>query len=148
MHNAENEKTPRPQPGQSRRHLGSRQPVQERRRVGDARSRRGKSRSRKYEKFRGTLGDGPAALAKCLEFDSDFDRAGERLGTYAYLKTAEDMADSRYQRMLGRYEHAATLAAEAASFIRPEILVAARRRSSRSMSTPSRCSRFGCSSSG
>ena len=32
------------------------------------------------------------------------------------------MADSRYQRMLGRYEHAATLAAEAASFIRPEIL--------------------------
>jgi oligoendopeptidase F len=76
----------------------------------------------RYEKFRGTLGDGPAALARCLEFDSDFDRAGERLGTYAHLKTAEDMADSRYQRMLGRYEHAATLAAEAASYIRPEIL--------------------------
>lgn len=76
----------------------------------------------RYEKFRGTLGDGPAALAKCWAFDSDFQRAGERLGTYAHLKTAEDMADSRYQRMLGRYEHAATLAAEAASFIRPEIL--------------------------
>ncbi|MCI0334787.1 MAG: oligoendopeptidase F [Planctomycetes bacterium] len=76
----------------------------------------------RYEKFRGTFGDGPAALAKCLAFDSDFDRAGERLGTYAHLKTTEDMADSRYQRMLGRYEHAATLAAEAASFIRPEIL--------------------------
>jgi len=76
----------------------------------------------RYETFRGKLGDGPAALAKCLAFDSDFDRAGERLGTYAYLKTAEDMADSAYQRMLGRYEHAATLAAEAASFIRPEIL--------------------------
>jgi oligoendopeptidase F len=76
----------------------------------------------RYEKFRGSLGDGPAALAKCLAFDSDFDRSGERLGTYAYLKTAEDMADSRYQRMLGRYEHAATVAAEAASFIRPEIL--------------------------
>lgn len=76
----------------------------------------------RYEKFRGTLGQGPAALAKCLAFDSDFDRAGERLGTYAHLKTCEDMADSRYQRMLGRYEHAATLAAEAASFIRPEIL--------------------------
>jgi oligoendopeptidase F len=75
-----------------------------------------------YEKFRGTLGDGPSALAKCLAFDSDFERAGERLGTYAHLKTAEDLADSRYQRMLGRYEHAATLAAEAASFIRPEIL--------------------------
>lgn len=75
-----------------------------------------------YEKFRGTLCDGPTALAKCLAFDSDFDRAGERLGTYAYLKTAEDMANSAYQRMLGRYEHAATRAAEAASFIRPEIL--------------------------
>jgi oligoendopeptidase F len=75
-----------------------------------------------YEKFRGTLGDGAAALAACLEFDSDFDRAGERLGTFAHLKTAEDIADSRYQRMLGRYEHAATLAAEAASYIRPEIL--------------------------
>jgi len=76
----------------------------------------------RYEKFRGTLAGGSAALAKCLEFDSDFDRAGERLGTYAHLKSTEDMADSRYQRMLGRYEHAATQAAEAASFIRPEIL--------------------------
>src|SRR3954452_10224681 len=76
----------------------------------------------RYEKFRGTLGDGPAALAKLFEFDCEFDRAGERLGTYANLKTTEDMGDSRYQRMLGRYEHAATLAAEAASFIRPEIL--------------------------
>jgi oligoendopeptidase F len=76
----------------------------------------------RYEKFRGTLGDGPAALAKLFEFDCEFDRAGERLGTYAHLKTAEDMAESRYQRMMGRYEHAATLAAEASSFIRPEIL--------------------------
>ncbi len=76
----------------------------------------------KYAKFRGTLGDSPAALAKCLKFDSQFDRVGERLGTYAFLKTAEDMADSRYQRMQGRYTHAATNAAEASSFIRPEIL--------------------------
>jgi oligoendopeptidase F len=76
----------------------------------------------RYEKFRRTLGDGPGALAKLFEFDCEFDRAGERLGTYAHLKTSENMADSRYQRMLGRYEHAATLVAEAASFIRPEIL--------------------------
>src|SRR3954466_10859519 len=76
----------------------------------------------KYEKYRGTLGDGPAALAKLFEFDIEFDREGERLGTYAHLKTAEDMADSRYQRMMGRYEHAATHAGEAASFTRPEIL--------------------------
>src|SRR5205809_5316662 len=76
----------------------------------------------RYEKYRGTLGDGPAALAKLFEFDCEFDRTAERIGTYANLKTTEDMADSRYQRMLGRYEHAATLAAEATSFIRPEIL--------------------------
>src|SRR6476660_2836094 len=76
----------------------------------------------KYEKFRGTLGEGPAALAKCLTFDSDFERAGERLGSYAHLKTAEDMANSNYQRMMGRYDHAVTHAAEAASFIPPEIL--------------------------
>jgi oligoendopeptidase F len=76
----------------------------------------------RYEKFRGTLGDGPAALAKCLAFDSDFDRASEPISTYAYLKASEDMANSQSQRMVGRYENAATRAAEAASFIRPEIL--------------------------
>ncbi|MGD9633816.1 MAG: oligoendopeptidase F [Pirellulales bacterium] len=76
----------------------------------------------KYAKFKGTLGDSPAALAKCLKFDSTFDRVGERLGNYAFLKTAEDMAESKYQRMQGRYTHAATKAAEASSFIRPEIL--------------------------
>jgi oligoendopeptidase F len=76
----------------------------------------------KYAKFKGTLGESPAALAKCLKFDSQFDRVGERLGNYAFLKTAEDMAESKYQRMQGRYTHAATKAAEASSFIRPEIL--------------------------
>jgi oligoendopeptidase F len=76
----------------------------------------------KYAKFKGTLGDSPAALAKCLKFDSEFDRLGERLGTYAFLKTAEDLGESSYQRMQGRYSHAATNAAEASSFIRPEVL--------------------------
>ncbi len=75
-----------------------------------------------YEAFRGKLGDGPDVVAKLFDFDCEFDQAGERLGTYAHLRTTEDMADSRYQRMLGRYEHAATKAAEATSFIRPEIL--------------------------
>ena len=61
-------------------------------------------------------------LADCLRFDEEFDRAGERLGTYAFLKTAEDTAEGKYQRMQGRYMHAAGQAAEAASYIRPEIL--------------------------
>ncbi len=61
-------------------------------------------------------------LADCLKFDEAFDRAGERLGTYAQLKTSEDTADSRYQRMQGRYINLAGRAAEAGSYIRPEIL--------------------------
>ncbi|TWT90881.1 Oligoendopeptidase F, plasmid [Pseudobythopirellula maris] len=77
---------------------------------------------KRYESFRGKLGDGPAALAKCLKFDSAFDRDGERIAYYAMLKTTEDQANSRYQEMSGRYEGAASRAAQAASFIRPEIL--------------------------
>ncbi len=72
--------------------------------------------------FQGKLANDAETLAACLKFDEDFDRAGERLGTYAHLKTAEDTADSRYQRMQGRYINVAGRAAEAASYIRPEIL--------------------------
>jgi oligoendopeptidase F len=75
-----------------------------------------------YAKFQGNLAQSPDRLAECLQFDEEFDRTGERLGTYAFLKTAEDTADSKYQRMQGRYVHAAGQAAEAASYIRPEIL--------------------------
>ena len=38
---------------------------------------------KKYGKFKGTLGDGPEALAKLLAFDNKFDEEGERIGTYA-----------------------------------------------------------------
>jgi len=77
---------------------------------------------KKYAKFRGTLGDGPEQLAKLLKFDSKFDRQGERLGSYAFLKTAEDAANSTYQRMVGRYQNSASEAGQASSYIRPEIL--------------------------
>ncbi len=75
-----------------------------------------------YAQFQGKLAESAETLAKCLKFDEAFDRAGERLGTYAHLKTTEDTADSRYQRMQGRYVNAAGRAGEAASYIRPEIL--------------------------
>jgi oligoendopeptidase F len=77
---------------------------------------------KRYASFRGTLGQSAEKLAACLKFDAAFDRLGERLGTYAFLKTTEDTADSAYQRMMGRYQHAASEAGQAASFIRPEIL--------------------------
>ena len=79
-------------------------------------------RNQGYEKFAGNLGDSAKTLAECLEFDIGFDRAGERLGTYAFLKTTEDTANSAYQRMIGRYRNAASRAGQAASFIRPEIM--------------------------
>ena len=75
-----------------------------------------------YEKFRGHLGDSAEMLAACLQFDTAIERAGENLGTYAYLKASEDQANSDYQRMKGRYTHAATKAGEASSFIRPELM--------------------------
>ncbi|HEX7379020.1 MAG TPA: oligoendopeptidase F [Pirellulales bacterium] len=82
-------------------------------------------RIRDFAKHRGKLGDAPKALAACLKFDAEFDRAGERLGVYAYLKSAEDTGNSTYQRMLGRHRNAASRAGQEASFIRPEILAIA-----------------------
>ncbi len=76
----------------------------------------------RFAKFRGTLGDSAKQLAACLKFDEDFDRLGERIGVFAYLKAAEDQANSASQRMRGRVQNAASEAAQAASFIRPEIL--------------------------
>ena len=75
-----------------------------------------------YEQFKGKLDQSASTLAACLKFDADFDRLGERLGNYAFLKTTEDQGNSDYQRMLGRYRSVATKAAQAASYIRPEIL--------------------------
>ncbi|MEX0586132.1 MAG: oligoendopeptidase F, partial [Pirellulales bacterium] len=75
-----------------------------------------------YARHQGKLAQGPKRLAAALRFDADFERAAERLGTYAHLKTTEDQANSTYQRMLGRYRSAASRAAQAASYLRPEIL--------------------------
>ncbi len=84
--------------------------------------RQWRERISEYEQFRGTLGQSPQRLAQCLEFDLEMDRLGERLGCYAYLKTAEDTTNSHYQQMRGRFLQAAAQAGEAASFIRPEIM--------------------------
>jgi oligoendopeptidase F len=75
-----------------------------------------------YTAFQGKLAESAKNLAACLKFDEQLDLAAERLGTYAFLKTAEDTGESKYQRMQGRYMHAASQSAQAASFIRPEIL--------------------------
>lgn len=75
----------------------------------------------KYAKFAGRLADARQLVA-LLKFHLDFERAGERLGTYAFLKTAEDTANSVYQRMQGRFQNAASRAAQAASYMQPELM--------------------------
>ena len=75
-----------------------------------------------FTAFAGTLGSAAQRLAECLAFDLAIDREGDRLGTYAHLRASEDQAAAESQRMIGRFQHIATLAGEKASFIRPEIM--------------------------
>jgi oligoendopeptidase F len=75
-----------------------------------------------FSEFVGTLGSSAERLAECLAFDLAYDREGDRLGTYAYLRASEDQAAPEAQRMVGRFQHVSTLAGEKASFIRPEIM--------------------------
>lgn len=74
-----------------------------------------------YARFKGKLGESPETLKKCLEFDVEFEKEGEKLGSYAFLKASEDVANSTYQGMIARFTHLATQAGEAASYIAPEI---------------------------
>jgi len=75
-----------------------------------------------YAPFRGTLGQSVTRLIQCLRFDLTVDRLSDRVGTYAFLKATEDVANGTFQGMKARYMGVAARAAEAASFLRPEIL--------------------------
>tara|TARA_R110002049_G_scaffold4601_5_gene32117 strand:- start:169592 stop:171391 length:1800 start_codon:yes stop_codon:yes gene_type:complete len=88
----------------------------------DAEFKKLESRIETYESFRGRLGETAAVLAEALTFDSEFDRAAERLGTYAFLRTTEDQSDSDCQAMKARFQNLAVRAGQAASFMRPELL--------------------------
>lgn len=76
----------------------------------------------RYEEFRGTLGRSAADLLKCLTFDSEFDRAAERLGIYAFLRTAEETSNSDNQSRRARFVNAASRASQVGSYIRPELM--------------------------
>lgn len=75
-----------------------------------------------YARFRGRLGESAEILAECLRFDTAVDRLGDRIGTYAFLKHSEDVSDSKYQGLKARYIGIASQFAEAASYLRPELL--------------------------
>jgi len=76
----------------------------------------------RFAQYRGRLGESPAVLLEYLRFETDFERQGDRLGTFAFLKETEDLANSTYQGMKARYLGIAARAGEASSFSRPELL--------------------------
>jgi oligoendopeptidase F len=75
-----------------------------------------------YARFRGKLGESAETLAECLDFDAAVERLGDRVHTYAALRESEDTADGAAQAMRAKALSAASKAAQAASYIRPEIL--------------------------
>ena len=75
-----------------------------------------------FAAYAGTLGSSAERLGECLAHDLAFDLEGDRLATYAHLRASEDQGAAEAQRMVGRFQHVATRAGEAASFIRPEIM--------------------------
>ncbi|MCR9296165.1 MAG: oligoendopeptidase F [bacterium] len=75
-----------------------------------------------YQDFRGRLGESPQVLLECLQFDVEMDRLAERLGTYAFLKSAEDQANNTYQALVARFQNVAVKAGQLASYLRPELL--------------------------
>src|SRR4029078_9621509 len=75
-----------------------------------------------YGTYKGKLAEGPSTIAALFKFDGEFNRAGERLASYASLKASGDMGDSNYQRMSGRLQMAWVKASEAGSYVQPELL--------------------------
>lgn len=74
-----------------------------------------------FQKFRGKLGSSAKVLRAVCDFEVAFNRLGDDLGVYAYLKSTEDVTEGRYQGMLTRFTFLATKAAEVASYLAPEI---------------------------
>jgi oligoendopeptidase F len=80
------------------------------------------SRIGQYEQYRGKLGSSAALLAECLNFDREIERLSERLGTYAFLRTAEDQANQAAQALVARYQNLLVRTNQIASYFRPEVL--------------------------
>lgn len=74
-----------------------------------------------FDTFRGKLGTSAKTVKQCFDFDNDFERLGEKLGSYAFLKQSEDVGNSTYQGMVQQFSFVAMRAGEAASFIAPEL---------------------------
>ena len=76
----------------------------------------------KYSAFQGRLADNAETLAELLAVDSEMELLLERLGYFAFLRLTEDQADSESQALEARMQNLGARAAQAASWIRPELL--------------------------
>lgn len=75
-----------------------------------------------FGKFKGTLDQSSRQLKAFLEFDRQFDLVCEKCYHYASLRTSEDGSNDAYLQREARLSHLLTRAAEAASFLAPELL--------------------------
>jgi oligoendopeptidase F len=76
---------------------------------------------RRYESFKGKIGQSPANLRDCLEFDKEISLRIERLGHYASLRVSEDGADAANLKRASELDNLLTKVAEASAYISPEI---------------------------
>ena len=77
---------------------------------------------KKIESFKGSLGNSAEHLSRVLETLIQHEELGERLGSYAYLRTSEDGGSDEHQARFARFMRAATESNSAMSYFRPEIL--------------------------
>lgn len=73
------------------------------------------------EQFRGTLGESPGHLRRCLDFMNDIHRREERLAYYASLRVSEDVSDSEAQGRYSRFMRLSSRLDATASYQSPEI---------------------------
>ncbi len=71
--------------------------------------------------FKGKLGKSAKRLCACLEFSNELGLLVEKVGAYAHLRYAEDIANQHCQGMMARFTHLAMHISEASSYINPEI---------------------------
>ncbi len=74
------------------------------------------------ESFKGTLSESPSNLRACLDYTTECEKLGERLGYYAHLRLSEDGGNSTAQDRFARYMSAAVKMEAAASYQRSEIM--------------------------
>ena len=75
----------------------------------------------RIEPLKGTVGMSKQALKAALDLNTEWDRRAERLGEYAHLRTAENVADGPANDRMGRFMGLATQVGAAFAFLTPEI---------------------------